>query len=371
MSTEKSRGSFAAGRITVAVGVFTLFVGCASIPDVEVSYRPVKWSMLLTVVHTITCNHDDSLAIIERGANFLPIYFAGPADPRFRLRLKDLDRYSADADFTVGFTDDGRLKSINASTVGQGESVVKGSVAAAASLASVPVALAAVPAGAVSLFSQNVLQKRIADAKPATICNVVRKWTLTAPSQLPQVSLVQTTVLRGVPSDLDPVPTEDQRPLLAQLQESGLDLNTKVSTSFVKDELQPIAKLSEVVGSEEVPLRIQRMVTFKATVKDAQGDIGIKSIPVPTSDTFVLPVPKAALFGKQSFSLLLAESGRISNMGYGRTAGTPGAMGALTALAGAETTEDNTQAAAMKAASDLIAQQQRYSNCKLKPTECK
>jgi hypothetical protein len=40
------------------------------------------------------------------------------------------------------------------------------------------------------------------------------------------------------------------------------------------------------------------------------------------------------------------------------------------ALAGAELTEDNAQAAALKAAADLIAQQ-RHNNCRLKPAECK
>lgn len=357
-------------RVVAAMGLLALLGGCASIPDVEVSYRPVKWAMLVTVVHTVTCNRDASLAIIERGANFLPIYSAASADPRFQLRLKDLDRFFADADIAVALTDDGRLKSINATTTGQGEALVKSAITAAATLASVPVT-GAVPAGAVSLFSQNVLQKRIAEAKPDSVCDVVRKWSLTAPDQLPQVSLVQTTLIRGVAADPAPAPSEDQKPLLEKLQGAGLDFRATVSTNVIQGELQPIAKLREVVESDEVPLRMQRMVTFKATVTDAQGDIGIKSIPVPTSNTFVLPVPKAALFGKQSFSLVLTESGRISNIGYGRIAGTPGAMGALTAVAGAETTEDNTEAAAMKAASDLIAQQQRYSNCKLKPAECK
>ena len=113
------------------------------------------------------------------------------------------------------------------------------------------------------------------------------------------------------------------------------------------------------------------MVSLSAAATDAQGPIGSKSVPVPTTTTFAVPIPKAALFGKQTFSLVLAESGRITSLGYGRTAGVPGALGATAAAAGAETTEDNTEAAAMKAASDLIAQQQRYNNCKLKPSECK
>jgi hypothetical protein len=290
--------------------------------------------------------------------------------PTLPASIKDLDRFYADADITVALTDDGRLKSINASTTGQGETVVKSAITAAATLASVPVA-AVLPTGVVSLFNQNILQKQIAEAKPPVVCDVVRRWSLTSPEQLPQISLVQTTVIRGVPSDLAPAPSEDQKPLLEMLRSAGLDFSAAVSSGFLQEELQPVGNPREVVERAEVSLRVQRMVMFKTTVKDSQGDIGSKSIPVPTSNTFLLPIPKAALFGKQSFSLVLAESGRISSIGYGRTAGAPGALGALTALAGTEITEDNAQAATMKAASDLIAQQQRYSNCKLKPTDCK
>lgn len=155
------------------------------------------------------------------------------------------------------------------------------------------------------------------------------------------------------------------------MQAANLDFAASLSSSFGTEELQPIAQPRDAVGSAEVPLRLQRMVSFSVQVRDAQGDIAAKSIPVPTSGSFVLPVPKAALFGKQSFSLSLADSGRITSLGYGSTSGAAGSLNALSAVAGAETTEENAQAAAMKAASDLIAQQQRYSNCKLKPTECK
>ncbi|SEF25605.1 hypothetical protein ABL840_01685 [Variovorax sp. NFACC27] len=129
--------------------------------------------------------------------------------------------------------------------------------------------------------------------------------------------------------------------------------------------------LKSNVTSKEVALTLQRMVALSAKAEDAQGPIGTKSAPVPTTDTFVLPIPKAALFGKQTFVLALAESGRVSTLGYGRTTGVPGAFNAATAAATAEITEDNAEAAALKAAADLIAQQQRFNTCKLKPADCK
>jgi len=358
----------------VAVATMPFFGGCASIPDITVNYRPVKWALLVTVAHTITCNRDGSVAIVERGATFTPIYSAASIDSRYQIQLKNLDRYFADVDIAVALTDDGRLKSINQSTTGQGEAIVKSAIAAVATVSAQPLTtpLVAQPKAGVNLFRHNVFEQQAQDAKSTTVCGIVSKYSVVAADKLPQVSLVQTALVNPASgSSVNAKPSKDQEALLNELRAAALDLKAEVTTALGKEELQPIAKPADTVASDEVPLTLQRMVTLSASVKDVQGIIGSKSIPVATTDTFAVPIPKAALFGKQSFSLVLAESGRITNIGYGRITGVPGALGAVTAVAGAETTEDNIEAAAMKAAADLIAQQQRYNNCKLKPSECK
>lgn len=363
-------------RMIAAVAVATLpfFGGCASIPDVTINYRPVKWTLLVTVAHTITCNRDSTVAIVERGATFTPIYSAAPIDSRYQIKLKDLDRFFADTDIAISLTDDGRLKSINQATTGQGETIVKSAIAAVATVSAQPLTTlqALQPKAGVSLFRQNVFEQQAKEAKPTTVCGIVSKYRVAAADKLPQVSLVQTALVNAASGNsVNAKPSKDQEALLDELRAAALDLRIEVTTGLGKEELQPIAKLADTVSRDEVPLALQRMVSLSTSVKDVQGTIGSKSIPVATTDIFVVPIPKAALFGKQSFSVTLAESGRITNIGYGRTTGVPGALGAVTAVAGAETTEDNIEAAAMKAAADLIAQQQRYNNCKLKPSECK
>lgn len=362
--------------MTIAVVVATLpfFGGCASIPDVTISYRPVKWTLLVTVAHTITCNRDSSVAIVERGATFTPIYSAAPIDSRYQIQLKNLDRYFADSDIAVALTDDGRLKSINQSTTGQGETIVRSAIAAVATVSAQPLttSLAVQPKAGVSLFRQNIFERQAKEAKPTTVCGVVSKYSVVAADKLPQLSLVQTALVNAASGNsVNAKPSKDQEALFDELRVAALDLKAEVTTGFGREELQPIAEPSNAVSRDEVPLTLQHMVSLNASVKDTQGTIGSKSIPIATTDIFVVPIPKAALFGKQTFSLTLAESGRIANIGYGRTTGGPGALGAVTAVAGAETTEDNIEASAMKAAADLIAQQQRYNNCKLKPSECK
>lgn len=357
---------------TVAVASLLFFSGCASIPDVTVSYRPVKWALLVTIAHTITCNRGDSVAVVERGATFTPIYSAASNNSRYQIQLKNLDQYFADADITIALSDDGRLKSINQSTTGQGEAIAKSAIAAVATVSVQPFTapLAMQPPKGVSIFKQNIFEEKV-KSEPSTICKIVNKYTLVAADKLAQVSLVQTALVDSSSDDtVGAKPSKDQEALLNELKVAGLDLKAEVTKVLAKEELQPIANPVDTVADDEVPLTLQRMVNLSATAKDGQGKIGSKSISVPTEKTFVVPIPKAALFGKQAFSLVLADSGRITSIGYGSTTGVSGAFGAVTAVAGAEATKDNIEAAAMKAASDLIAQQQRYNKCKLNPSEC-
>lgn len=352
--------------------------GCATIPDVSVSYRPVKWAVAVTVVHTLTCNRANNLAAIQRGATFLPFYSAAPENAAYRIQLKDLDGFYADSDITFGFTDDGRLKSINQTTMGQGETVLKSGIAALAAISVGPAAAPATapPAAGVHLFQNNVPQGEVREARASRVCAVIRSNSIVGVDQLPQVSLVQTAVLHAGAMNTRAVPSKDQEKLLQDLKVENLDLSARISAKLGIEELQPISNLKSNVTSREVPLTLQRMVALSAKAEDGQAEatqglIGSKSLPVPTTETFVLPIPKAALFGKQTFVLSLAESGRISTLGYGRTTGVPGAFNAATAASTAEITEDNAGAAALKAAADLIAQQQRFNTCKLKPTDCK
>jgi len=363
---------FGRHQLTLTAFSIGLLSGCASVPDVDVSYRPVKWALSVTVAHTITCNRDNTVAIVQRGATFQPIYSAAQADSRFRVRLKDLNAFFADSDITLALTDDGRLKSINQSATGQGETIVKTAISAVAALGATAALTAPVqPTVGTNLFTQNIFERQV-PAAPSSICNVLRSWSTSPPDQLLQVSVAQTALVRqGGPPVVNAQASDDQAALVQQLKNAGIDVAARVTVSLASEELQPIGDLKADVARNEVALPLQRMVAMRASVADGNGQIGSKSAPVPTSNTFVLPIPKAALFGKQSFSIVLGDSGRISSIGYGRNTGAPGALSAGSSLASAGVTEDTADVAALKAASDLIAQQQRFNACRLKPADCK
>ena len=368
----------------------SLFLGaCASVPDVTLTYRPVAWSVGASVVQTITCTRDGKRAIVARGATFTPVYRADMNATPFKLPLKDLDRYFADSDLTVSYTDDGRLKSINQSSTGQGEAITKaavGTVAAVGTLSAgaatanlMGYTLSASQLNGLLILSEGKLK---ADpAKPDPICDVVNRWSAaTGPTALPQISIVQTKALRLAQLDASAITLdadEQATVLLAELSAAKLDLSANVAARLVADGsgIQPIAGPRGAVGSGEVPLKIQQtgsvLVMATRTENGKDETIGSASVIIPLADTFTLPIPKPALFGKQTFMLTLGESGRITSIGYGRTAGAASGLNAFSSLAGAKTAEDTAETAALKAAADLIAQQSRLNQCVLDPAGCK
>ena len=363
-------------RTLAAVGAAAcslLLAGCAAVPDVSVAYRPVRWTVPVSVVHTITCNRNNDFAIIQRGVATSPIYSAAAEHEKFKIKLVELNGFFADSEIAVAFTDDGRLKSINQSTTGQAEPVVRSALNALAAISSVPTLAATdrAPSG-IWLYSNDIpIQSKKAAEDRYRLCEVVRNFSTSALPQLLQVSLVQIAEIREEAMTPALKPTPDHESLHKALGELGLDFSPTIKSSLGSKELQPIADIKPVDTSSQVGLTLQKMVTLSISVEDSLALRYEKSLPVPTMNTFELPIPKSALFGKQSFVLSLSDSGRISTLGYSKSTGVPGAFNAATVLASGEVTQDNAEVAALKAAADLIAQQQRFIKCQLQPVDCK
>jgi hypothetical protein len=92
---------------------------------------------------------------------------------------------------------------------------------------------------------------------------------------------------------------------------------------------------------------------------------------IPLRDTYALPIPRAAVFGKQSFALTLSEAGAVTAIDYGKLTGAASPLNVATAAANAAAPASSaTQAAEVKAQADLIAQQQRLARCQAQPEKC-
>jgi hypothetical protein len=235
------------------------------------------------------------------------------------------------------------LKSVNASSTGQGEAALK------AALATAKIALAVVAAAA--------------PIPPERLCKVVddngggKPLTLTYTGVMP-FPRPPTEGYVIVQPDINSTTLHDL--LKARLPEFRLRLASKTPMS------RPV---SGATGTPGITLSEIQNVTLEVTAAGKQ--IWTQQFVVPAPTTYRLPVPKAAAFGKQTFALTLSDAGQITSISYGKESGTPSALTAAGEVGTAVAPESPSEsAAAAKAQADEIAQRERLARCLANPSGC-
>jgi hypothetical protein len=332
-------------RILSAVALVVCLVGgCSSLPDVQYSYYFTKARLSVTVTQTLDCSADKKRLVVLHTPVVTPTYFADVArGPRY-IRIKDVEGAFApfaDSNMSFGFYDDGRLKTINQSTTGQGEAVIKSVVAIATALG-----------GAAAQVSD----------KPLDVCDKLQNWAKDKP-----VTLTYTGAFdpgENLKSTLPLRPAKGSEDVYANL-ESDLPV---LGIQFGPANASGSRVVNNIETAEYVPLTLQSTSNVEVNITASGASIWTASIPVPLADTYELPILKSAFFGKQSFSLSLSEAGAITSIEYAKNTGTTGALSAVSSITAAETPA--AKAAELEAQADLIAQQQRLARCQTDPATC-
>src|SRR5690349_7780453 len=105
-----------AGRASVLVSL----CACATLPDERIHYRLPTTTLSLEVIRTLGCTKDNGLVeSFKVTPTVIQHADQTPAGDKY-LELGKLHGPFNDADMKVEFYDDGRLKSVNGSTTGQG-----------------------------------------------------------------------------------------------------------------------------------------------------------------------------------------------------------------------------------------------------------
>jgi hypothetical protein len=345
-------------RLICAAACAALLAACSSVPDVEYSYYPAKSNTLATVTQTIDCNNDKSAFVIVNTPAVTTAYAADFDRPPYQINIKDVEgSFSpfADSDANFTFYDDGRLKSINQSTTGQGEAVIKSAV-------TLGTTIAALGGGA-------PVKNSLADE-----CAIIASWGASKPVTLTYSLGINLATALGKVSNIPVSPTSaelyddlnprGQPPKLPQLQ-IWISAPSRIGGRA--------GSFRAAYGSTGaiVELPLQEMMDVKVRITASGATIWSGEVTVPGTGTYTLPIPKAALFGKQSFSLSLAESGAITAVDYGKLSGAAGALNAGNTIAAAVEPESAAaKAADVKAQADLIVQQQRLMKCQRTPATC-
>jgi hypothetical protein len=346
-------------RSASAMCLLGVLVACASIPDVEYTYYMSKMNGVATVTQTLRCTQDNKDLVIVNTPSFVPTYTADLSRGTYKISIRDIEgtfRGFADSDANFGFFDDGRLKTINQSTTGQGEAAIKSIVSLATTVTGL---------GGVQLVKAEA-------GLPE--CTIIENFG----GKDKQVSLSYRAEV-NFPNNPPPTPnieakpTEASKQLFDQLNKGGKLPNFQLWIGKAFDAGSRATSRSPGGDTPSVNLTLQRVATVEVRItaeqKSEQETIWKGNVALPGAETYELPIPRAALFGSQKFSLTLSEAGAITAVDYGKGTGAAGAANAIATALGPETTA--TKATDLKTQADLIAQQTRLHNCQVKPLDCK
>ncbi|MCW5644784.1 MAG: hypothetical protein KIT63_21995 [Rhodoferax sp.] len=333
------------------VGLFPfLLVGCASTPPLVYKYFPAKATTQVTVTQTIDCDADKHLVILNTPSVSPAVYSSDREAKPFEFEAYKLGGTFTDKDFTFVWYDDGRLKSLNSQVTGQGETIVKAAT----------VMLSAVTGGAAAADDATAC-KIVASrggGKPVTIV-----YEKTLDNLRRSTGLVQLDVSENYKGAHEALSKVVAFPVL--------EVKIEVAKTEKNQVLLEQSALESNSSNSAVPLTLAKTTAATVTVTKGKIPIGRSTLVVPTADTYVLPVPRGAFFGKATFSVQLNEAGVVTQVAYGRTSGVAAALNSASTFDAALSPSDAAKASALKAQADLIAQTTRLAACQSKPADCK
>ena len=336
---------------------------CSSIPPAEIRYYPAIANTTVTLTQTLSCKKSAAAqAILTRSetATVVTAYAADrDSDPQV-VATGGFANSLADAEIKVDWYDDGRLKAVNQSSTGQGESIVK----AAMSLVATVAGGAAAGASAAALApppqpsaSDCDSLTRLGDGKPVTITYEV---TIRTPS--------------ATKEDLRWEPIANDKAMAASIAALKSINATLLPVIFaVGSKSGALVEEASASGSAKstVDLPLYRTAVATVRVVGANGQAYAGQVIVPTRTPYVVPIPRPKAFGKQVFALALNEAGGITSIGYTKESGTASALNAVNSVAATAAPGDAARAAAANGEADLILARQRLAACQAKPADCK
>lgn len=293
--------------------VLLLLGACASTPDVTIQYYPAKSVTTFTTTQNLACTHDSETLIVTNAVSATTEYSADTTKPPQTLRLKDLDNPLADASLSVDLFGDGRLKSINATTTGQGQAVISAA------------------AGIVGIAAPRLGSSGGPAPLKLPICAVLKNW----PDGKATLTFARSVDLAQM--DVPTLPLNDDNAAVSDpvlyAEAAGVLPEVLLTVSNTSPVPRPA---SAVQSANTAPLTLHdtSLVQADFTSFDRIGSgrrkhwLGTKTFVVPGPGDYLLPVPRAAPFGGSQFSLTLSESGAVTALSYGKTSGAPAAFGA-------------------------------------------
>jgi hypothetical protein len=338
-------------RQLLVLALVVALAGCASMPDATVRYYLAQSKISFKATRTVICDAKETLIIVNGATS--AVAHSADRSKQFDIPLAKVGGSLSDGDVKVGLYEDGRLKDINASSTGQGETILKTIVSIVQAASVVGVIRAE---GGKDNASVCARIRDIGGGKPLTLTydgSVDIKKELLGKKQV--------------------IPVDVASPYATELQPSIGGV-----CAFV-EEIIPAKKPLAYIGTYEnkVTARQPGMVRIKVTAGTVDGCMGDDKVwtgELPVAQEGIeydLPLPKALIFGKQVVVATFADSGALTSVQYISNTGLGQALNVTNAALTAAQNEDAQRLAATRAQADLIVQEQRLAQCLADRALCK
>lgn len=324
----------------------TMISACAQTPPIQTTYYAARSALHVRVIRTLGCNTANQ-PIVASTVSAAASHSADPNAAR-TVSLAAIDGEFANSDFRMDFYPDGRLKGMNATTTGQGETILRSVIKLAEIVA-------------LEEDADTPDYRALCQRFKAAFGNAPLSLTFEIRDELDGINVAR------------PIPADIQSELLFR-EYRDLMGDTCLQIGAVRQPPSPVS-LQRPGNYTMLRARQPAVAEVGVTVGPA-GNCGASTIwtafvPVAQRGTdYDIPIPRAALFGRQVFVVAFDESGAITQLQYARDTGAGGLLNVLQAGAEAAQTTTAEETARLRGEADLIAAQQRLIRCQSDPTSC-
>lgn len=335
----------------------SLVSGCAATPRLLLTYPLTRTNAEVTLTRTLKCDKAH-MPVITSSANVKAVNGADPAK-KGQLNTSPLDSQLADTGLDLQYWDDGRLKSVNGESTGQGESILKSVISLAGGL---------VRAMDVGPGARNVR------AQP-DIAAACRRLAAQMGDQALIINYSGVVDFSEASVTLDPEPDQE---INARRYAILLGQACAVTSSLGPplEPVHPIAAGRAAWLDARQPGLVRLQVVTVPSDADCPADVSTApiwegTVLVGQSGTdYRIPIPAARPFGKQSFQVEFGDSGNLTHLKYGKETGAGQAVNVAQALANQGAPGDADEAKRLNDRADRIKAQQRLADCEADHSKC-
>lgn len=329
---------------------------CTTVPAMEYRYAPAVGVTTISVVQSLACSTDDQTLVISNAQPIITAtYQADRSQTPWSVTIKNDNSNLADTNFTMGWWDDGRLKSVNSAATGQGTAAIK--------------ALVSLVGTALTVGSPRGSKTAV----PLKICTELKRLNKDGVVAITYTRQFDLASLNSSHQEIPP--SSSSSDLYADLNALRTIGPMTATLSLSPFDTRPAIPQVAEADQHFIWLKLQKVQYGTLEVYDQQGKpISSTQIVVPDNQlahAWSLPIPKAKPFGNGTFGVAVAESGMVTSVSYAKNASMPAALDVLNAAAtslGPRTDAD--RLAALKAQDDLIVENNRHARCVAQQDQC-